>query len=95
MSRITSAFQSLSQEVIQLIGTFREANLLEVASILQQVQEKEHEKLELTVKWQVARERERVAEKQNSEESTQDGDGDGDGYIGGIEGHERYQLRKR
>ena len=59
---------------------------MEAASILQQVQEQEREKLELTVKWQVVIEKERVAEKQDSE-SPQDNVS--------SEGHERDQLRKR
>ena len=59
---------------------------MEAASILQQVQEQEREKLELTVKWQVVIEKERVAEKQDSESAQNNVS---------SEGHERDQLRKR
>ena len=53
MGRITESFQALSQEVIKLIGIFRDGGLEEVVKILEDLQKKEKEKLDLTVKWQV------------------------------------------
>lgn len=53
VSRITTTFQTLSQEMIQLIGRFREAGLLEGVRIMEALQVREKEKLELTVKWQI------------------------------------------
>jgi hypothetical protein len=91
MSRITSAFQALSKEVIQLIEVFCSSNLFEVSRILEELQVKEKEKLDLTVKWQVMAEKERVLKNQGGaggstkavECSTEAGD------------EERRQLKRR
>lgn len=53
MSDVTRAFQTLSQEVITTVKDFRESGLTEAAGILEQLQQAEKEKLELTVQWQV------------------------------------------
>lgn len=87
MSRVTSTFQALSQEVIRLTGIFREGGLLEVVRILEDVQQKEKEKLELTVKWQV------LTQKAGdpSGEGCQNGGGGGGGDIE----DDKSQLRRR
>ena len=67
MSRVTSAFQALSKEVIQIIDILRRNNLSEASQILERLQQKEKEKLELTVKWQLALEKDRVELDQDAE----------------------------
>ena len=53
IARITAIFQSLSQEVIHLIGVFREGGFSEVTKQLEDIQIQEKEKLGLTVKYQI------------------------------------------
>ena len=49
VSRVTSVFQALSQEMLEIMKVFRDKNESEVVSILEQVQSSEKEKLELVV----------------------------------------------
>ena len=47
MTEVTRKFQSLSQEVMMCIGEFRRRGMGGVATILENIQEKEKEKLQL------------------------------------------------
>lgn len=80
MSDVTRAFQVLSQEVIMTVKDFRESGLTEAAGILEQLQQAEKEKLELTVQWQVL--------------SQQEGGSEGADDFGASE-HKRKELRKK
>ena len=88
MSRVTTAFQSLSQEVLQLVGTFCEAGLPEVVRILEDLQKREKEKLDSTVKWQILVQR----EKDGGECEVQNGASE-DG--GSVNEEEKRKLRRR
>jgi len=50
VSRVTSTFQALSQEMLQLMKIFRAEGLSDIVEILQRVQSSEKEKLQLIVK---------------------------------------------
>ena len=88
MARVTSTFQALSKEVIHLIDVFHKGELLEASRILEELQQKEKEKLSLTVKWQVLAEKERTLRNQGCEGSTEGG------CMEDSE-QDRKQLRKR
>ena len=54
MAEMTACFQTLSQEVIALIGRFRnELGLVNVADILEGIQQQEKEKLQLVGLWRI------------------------------------------
>ncbi len=52
MADITTSFQCLSQEMIQLSSVFREHYLPQAAKVLDQIQAQEKLKLTLTAEWQ-------------------------------------------
>ena len=83
MSDVTRAFQALSSEVITTVKEFRESRLTEAAGILEQLQQAEKEKLELTVQWQVLSQHERGG-----------GDSEEMEDFGAAE-HKKSDLRKR
>ena len=51
MTGVTGHFQSLSQEVMACIGELRRRGMGGVATILENIQEKEKEKLQLVSVW--------------------------------------------
>lgn len=56
------SFQSLSKEVIAIAKELSESGFTEEARILEQIQQAEKEKLELTVQWQVISQQKRENE---------------------------------
>ena len=67
MTEVTASFQSLSKQMIELIKLLREHSLNEAASVLDKVQDKEKEKLQLTAQWQVLQVEQKGKEDEHSE----------------------------
>lgn len=69
MTEVTCSFQSLSKQMIDLSNIFKEHRLSEPASIIDDIQIKEKEKLQLTVQWQVIQtEQKETAEAEGKDE---------------------------
>lgn len=92
MSRVTSAFQALSKEVLELIGVFRAGGLSELVRLLESLQAKEKEKLDATVRWQIMTQRERVAQKSESGAAECQ---NGDDHASTVSEDEKKGLRRR
>ena len=65
MAEITASFQALSQEMIELSKIFLEHPLPQAAEVLDKIQDKEKEKLQLTAQWQVMMAEQRAGEERD------------------------------
>ena len=87
MAQMTSTFQSLSKEVLQLLRVFREGEYFEIVRILEAIQEREKEKLNLIVKWQIATQEQLVAQEGECYQSEEE--------VGCSLEDKQIQLKKR
>lgn len=96
MSRITTTFQTLSQEMIQLISRFREAGLLEGVRIMEALQVREKEKLELTVKWQILVQKEKGQNVDHESDHESHAGGAAESSVSDVAAEmDKNQLRRR
>ena len=65
MAEITASFQVLSQEMIELSKVLHEHPLPQAAEVLDKIQAKEKEKLQLTAQWQVMMTEQRAGEERD------------------------------
>lgn len=89
MSEVTASFQSLSKQMIELSKLFRDHNLNDAASVLDNIQAKEKEKLQLTAQWQVLQ-----AEQRGKEDEHNEG-GDDEVEDFGEAAHKERALRQK